>query len=212
MHAAAMLTVLALCTLTAWAPEPGPLGGEPERVVFGEIWAYLMRGEEDELAGTEPITDLCYFSAGLNRQGRITETIARPTVTLKDGLKPAVHLVVADLSNYALMHFALDPKYGVRPLLLEDICRVAEAFDGVQIDFESVWRDDADCFIDGAMELPQGDYLLHGPRGALFAALRFFHDSGWRQVRVMVEVVQGRETDIDAHHDLPPVNVEPGPE
>ena len=153
MRAAAMLTVLALCTLTAWAPEPGPLGGEPERVVFGEIWAYLMRGEEDELAGTEPITDLCYFSAGLNRQGRITETIARPTVTLKDGLKPAVHLVVADLSNYALMHFALDPRYGVRPLLLEDICRVAEAFDGVQIDFESVWRDDADCFIDFLAEL-----------------------------------------------------------
>ena len=44
------------------------------------------------------------------------------------------------------MHFSLSPQYQVRPLLIEDICRAAEGSDGVQIDFESVSRDDADFF------------------------------------------------------------------
>ena len=52
--------------------------------------------------------------------------------------------MIAELSNQALMHFALDPRYGVTPLLVEDICRIANDFDGVQIDFESVSRDDAE--------------------------------------------------------------------
>ena len=146
LPAAALLPVLALCALAAWAPERGPIGEEPERPVFDEIWAYLMRGEESRLTGSEPITDLCYFSASLNRQGRITEKIARPAVTLKDGSTPAIHLVIAELSSQALMHFSLDPRYGVRPLLVEDICRVAADFDGVQIDFEAVSRDDREAF------------------------------------------------------------------
>jgi spore germination protein len=146
IRAAAFLPALALCTLTAWAPEPGPLGAEPAQPAFREIWAYLMRGEESRLTGTEPITDLCYFSASLNREGRIPGSVARPSVTLKDGLKPAIHLVIAELSSQPLMHFAMDPRYGVRPLLIEDICRVAADFDGVQIDFESVSRDDREAF------------------------------------------------------------------
>jgi len=150
---AALLPALALCTLTAWVPEQIPVADESARPVFKEIWAYLLQGEEKELTGIEPITDLCYFGASLTREGRITDTVARPAVTLKNGLKPAIHLVIAELSNYALMHFSLDPDYGVRPLLIEDICRVTEGFDGVQIDFESVSRDDADHFFDFLKEL-----------------------------------------------------------
>jgi spore germination protein len=153
MHVAILLPALALCTLSAWASEQDPIADESARPVFREIWAYLMRGEEAKLTGTEPITDLCYFGASLTRDGRITETIARPVVTLKDGFKPAIHLVVAELSNEALMHFTLDPRYGVRPLLVEDICQVANDFDGVQIDFESVSRDDAVVFRDFLKDL-----------------------------------------------------------
>jgi spore germination protein len=153
MRVAALLPVLALCTLTAWNSEQIPVTDESVRPAFKEIWAYLLRGEEKELTGTEPITDLCYFGAGMTKDGRITDTVARPVVTLKGGLKPAIHLVIAELSNPALMHFSLDPGYGVRPLLIEDICRIAEGFDGVQIDFESVSRDDADHFYDFLKEL-----------------------------------------------------------
>lgn len=144
--AATLLAALALGTLTAWVPDPGPLGEEPARPEFREIWAYLMRGEESRLTGTESITDLCYFSASLTRYGRIVETVKRPSVALANGGSPAIHLVIAELANPSLMHFALDPRYGVRPLLVEDICRVAADFDGVQIDFESISRDDAEAF------------------------------------------------------------------
>ena len=153
MRSAALLPVLALFTLTAWVPMEDPLVDESAKPVFREIWAYLLRGEEKELTGAEPVTDLCYFGASLTKDGRITETIARPAVTLKNGLQPAIHLVVAELSNPALMHFSLDPRFGVRPLLIEDICRLAGGFDGVQIDFESVSRDDADVFVDFLREL-----------------------------------------------------------
>jgi len=146
MRMAALLSALACRALAAWADGREPTAGEVPRPVFGEIWAYLMRGEEDRLTGTEPITDLCYFSASMARNGRITSTVERPSLTLKDGSKPRVHLVIAELSNPALMHFALDPRYGVTPLLIDDICRVAGDFDGVQIDFESVARDDAPVF------------------------------------------------------------------
>ncbi len=153
VRVAALLPAFALLTLSAWTFEQDPARNEPTKPAFKEIWAYLLRGKEKELTGSELITDLCYFGASLTRNGRITETIERPSVILKDGFRPAIHLVIAELSNDALMHFSLNPEYGVRPLLIEDICRVAEAFDGVQIDFESVSRDDADYFVDFLREL-----------------------------------------------------------
>ncbi len=152
MRVAALLPALLLGALAAWA-DSNPLSAEPARPVFKEIWAYLLRGEEKELTGSEPITDLCYFGASLDRNGRITDTVARPAIVLKNGMKPAIHLVIAELSNEALMHFSLNPAYGVRPLLIEDICRIGQGFDGVQIDFESVSRDDAGFFFDFLKEL-----------------------------------------------------------
>jgi len=140
----AVLLGLFLCTPGAGAVPPS--GDQPRRPGFREIWAYLMRGDEKELTGKEPITALCYFGASLNTEGRIPGAIARPTLPFGGGSKPAVFLVVAELSNFALMHFSLDPEYGVRSPLIGDICRLAEPFDGVQIDFEAVSRDDAEYF------------------------------------------------------------------
>ena len=129
------------------------VSGDQARPAFKDIWAYLLQGEEKELTGAEPITRLCYFGANLARDGRIADTIARPVVTLKDGRQPRIDLVIAELSNSSLMHFSLDPEYGVRPLLIDDICRVSDVFDGVQIDFEAVSRDDAEYFFDFLKDL-----------------------------------------------------------
>ncbi len=153
MGAAALLPALALCALTAWGTDTDPVADESSPPAFREIWAYLLRGEEEELTGTEPITDLCYFGAGLTKNGRLSEAVARPAVSLRDGSRPAVHLVVSESSNSSLMHFSLDPQYGVLPVLVDDICRATGGFDGVQIDFEAVSRDDADHFIGFLMEL-----------------------------------------------------------
>jgi spore germination protein len=154
-QAAALLLLLSCSVLPARADQQEPTAGETPRPAFAQIWAYLMRGEEDRLTGTEPITDICYVGASLARNGRINDSIPRPVLTVKDGRKPVIHLVVAELSNTALMHFALTPTYGVTPLLVGDIIRVAQDFDGVQIDFESVARDDADAFIAFLGELRQ---------------------------------------------------------
>ena len=121
---------------------------QPPRPAFKEIWAYLLQGDEKSLTGTEPFTHIFYFGASLSTVGRLTGVIARPAITLKDGLKPKVYLVVSELSNASLMHFSLDPEYGVQPLLMDDISRAAAAFDGIQVDFEAVTRDDARYFFD----------------------------------------------------------------
>jgi len=145
----ALAVVMALGSGGAAAALPkNPVATAVPRPSFREIWAYLMRGEQGELTGSEPITDLCYFGVGLTREGRITTAVERPRITFTDGRTPRIHLVISELSNESLMHFSLDPEYGVTPLLIDDICRTAQPFDGVQIDFEAVARSDAPYFYD----------------------------------------------------------------
>lgn len=141
----AMLAACAFCLRAVGQDVAAPAAPQP---TFEEIWAYLVRGEESRLAGTEPITDICYVGAYLSRNGRISGDIPRPSVTTRGGTKPRIHLVIPETANMALTHFAVNPGYGVRPLLIEDIIRVARDFDGVQIDFEAVARDDAGAFHD----------------------------------------------------------------
>jgi spore germination protein len=143
-----VLAVLAACAIGVPAAGQDAAAPAASRPAFEEIWAYLVRGEESRLAGTEPITDICYVGAYLSRNGRIVGSIPRPSVTTRGGAKPRIHLVVPETANMALTHFVVDPRYGVRPLLVEDIVRLAQDFDGVQIDFEAVARDDAGAFHD----------------------------------------------------------------
>jgi hypothetical protein len=67
-----------------------------------EIWGYLMVGEEKELKGTETITDLCCFSAELNFDGKLKNSIRIPETTIIHN-KIRTHLVVANISNSALL-------------------------------------------------------------------------------------------------------------
>ena len=118
-----------------------------QRVNFREIWGYMMRGEENLFSGSEPVTDVFYFSCGLNYKGRLNLNVIPPVLPSATGEKRRIHIVIADISNTALMHFALDPAYDVRDKLINDIAAVSEKFDGVQIDFESVAADDGENFL-----------------------------------------------------------------
>ncbi len=130
---------LALCfaaLLPAWVCAEGKLG-------FREIWAYLMAGEERFLGPQLPVTDIGYFGAGLNSYGKL---IGVPKRAGLGNFSGRAHLVIAEVGNYALTHFVLDPAYPLRNALIDDIVRAAAPFDGVQIDFETVPADDYEHF------------------------------------------------------------------
>jgi len=147
------VSVLAMLAGCASLHAASTMTVESPPVVFNEIWGYLIRGHESDLKGTEPFTHICYFSADISNNGRITETVTRPQLPAGPGAPPRIFLVVTELSNSALLHFSLSPDYGLRPLLIGDICKVSSDFDGVQIDFEAVSPDDAQAFWDFLREL-----------------------------------------------------------
>lgn len=114
-----------------------------QKLDFSEIWAYVMDGEEKGLDPTMPLSDLAYFGAGINSQGRLAGVPDRERLKAFSG---RVHLVIAELGNYALLHFCMDPSLPMRAVLLADIVQAAGPFDGVQLDFESVAAKDYDNY------------------------------------------------------------------
>ncbi|MGQ9842959.1 MAG: glycosyl hydrolase family 18 protein [Spirochaetota bacterium] len=118
---------------------------------FHEVWAYLMKGEEDRIKGSETITDLCYFRAKVSGKGQIVGDYVPPDVVIKNKIRH--HIVIAVLDNFALMHFVLNPDLPYRKHFINDICKAASKFDGVQIDFESVADSDAVWFFNFLGEL-----------------------------------------------------------
>lgn len=114
-------------------------------VAFQEIWAYLMKGEEQYLSVSYPISDLGYFGAGISTYGALTGLPDPAKIAFFPGKK---HLVIAETGNAALTHFCLDPQYPLRDALVRDIIAAAASYDGVQIDFEAVPARDADLFVE----------------------------------------------------------------
>ena len=145
-----MMLLMASCTT------PGGTTVSPDnKVYFGEVWAYLMRGEEKEIKGNEPITDLCYFSASVTGTGRLGTVPAPPSFRTMKALK-RTHIVITELSNSSLTHFCINPDMPVRDKLIADIIAASQRYDGVQIDFESVMRSDAAHFHRFLRDLKKG--------------------------------------------------------
>jgi spore germination protein len=132
----------------AQVSRPQPPASRP----FAEVWAYVMDGEEKYLDAAYPISDLCYFGAGLSSRGKLAGVPDRSRLGRYPG---RVHLVVSEIGNYALTHFCLDPEYPLRAALIDDIAQAAAPFDGVQLDFEAVGSEDYDRFFDFAFLLKQ---------------------------------------------------------
>jgi spore germination protein len=147
--AALALAATLLCPAIAGAEDQSRA---PAARSFAEIWAYVLDGEEKYLDPAYPITDLCYFGAGLSSQGKLAGVPDRSRLGRFAG---RVHLVVSEIGNYALTHFCLDPGFPLRAELVSDIARAAEGFDGVQLDFEAVPSKDYDAFFSFVSELKE---------------------------------------------------------
>ncbi|HTX72415.1 MAG TPA: glycosyl hydrolase family 18 protein, partial [Rectinemataceae bacterium] len=139
-----------LAILGCFSPEIQAQGGlaEPRAdvapVLFDETWAYLLAGDGKPIDLRQPISDLALFSASLNSKG---ELAGIPASSPYAALPVRRHLVIAELSNSALIHFVLSPEYPMRERLLAQIAEAARGYDGVQIDFEAVPGYDAANFV-----------------------------------------------------------------
>ncbi len=123
-----------------------------QTIAFTETWGYLMKGEERYLTGSEPLTDIGYFSARVNDIGRLETSISRPS--LPGRLKRArMHLVISAPANKALMYFCLNRDKLARAELLSDILRLSSRFDGVQIDFEVMRPEEGRAYLAFLSEL-----------------------------------------------------------
>lgn len=149
--AAPDVSSLPLPALPAGAPSslPGaafaapPFQAVSEKLEFSEVWAYLISGEERFFDPAQPITDLAYFGADIDMAGKLADLPKRAKLSQ---FKGRVHLVVNELSNYALAHFCLSPEYPLRDALVADILDSAKDYDGVQIDFEALSSRDYENF------------------------------------------------------------------
>lgn len=126
---------LLLCT--SWAFGAGTY-------TFKEVWGYLMQGEERLMTGKEPLTDLCLFSARINDMGRLDGPVNIPPLVRRPR---RIHLVISAPFNKALMYFCLRQDVATRDGLIEDIVRVSQGFDGIQIDFESIRPEEGGAFL-----------------------------------------------------------------
>jgi spore germination protein len=126
-------------------PEADGDGARKGPLIFNEIWAYLMTGEEQFIPGQSSITDLAYFSARISSKG---ELFGIPDIRKLARIEARKHLVVAEVSNQALVHFILNPAYPLRDRLVRDIAAAAVPYHGVNIDFELMRTDDAPAFLE----------------------------------------------------------------
>jgi spore germination protein YaaH len=117
------------------------------QIGFKEIWGYLMRGEEKYFLKNAPITDIFYFSAGVNEKGLINTSVNPPYTPFFNGGQQRIHIVISDLTNSSRMTLCLNKKYGARDKLIKSIVEVSKKFDGVQIDFEAGLRKDKGAFL-----------------------------------------------------------------
>ncbi len=119
---------------------------------FQEVWAYLMKGEERKITGRETLTDILYFGCSVNREGRLRGSTVPPSLPF-GAASPRIHLVVFTLDSPALLHGCLDRNGRAREALIGDIAAAAERFDGIQIDFESLYPEDGRAYVDFLSDL-----------------------------------------------------------
>lgn len=114
---------------------------------FPETWAYLMKGEEQAFPAESPITDIACFSAEVDGDGHLKGGHLRPPSLPTANPAARYHLVITIPWNSTLAHIYLDPKLPFRDRIIADIVERSLAFDGVQIDIESVAKADGTAYL-----------------------------------------------------------------
>ncbi|MDR1637412.1 MAG: glycoside hydrolase [Treponema sp.] len=133
---------------------------------FGEIWGYVVKGREQSLTGDMPLSDVGYFGAEVDCYGRLAELPRRSRLADFPG---RVHLVVT-CPGYGLSHFVVT-EGDTRRRLIGELAEAARPYDGLQIDFENIPKQDGESFASflGELRRALGDKIF---TIALYARLR----------------------------------------
>ncbi|GHU01262.1 hypothetical protein FACS1894147_00770 [Spirochaetia bacterium] len=134
-----------------WVELPSPDGAIPVSS-FGEIWGYLVGGQERALIPGIPLTDVVYHSADVSPYGKLRGVPNPKNITRFTG---RIHMDVM-CNGTTLSHFVLRPGSAERKELIADLLAAARNFDGLQIDFENVPERDGDNFLSFLAELRAG--------------------------------------------------------
>jgi spore germination protein YaaH len=119
---------------------------------FGEIWGYLISGQEEALDIRRPLTDIGYFGAEVDCYGRLTDA----PDPRKIGFFPGRTHLVAACNSRGLTHFVIEDGSRAKARLIADLLDAVKPFDGLQIDFERVPPNDGDAFLSFLRELRSG--------------------------------------------------------
>ncbi|MGA8165485.1 MAG: glycosyl hydrolase family 18 protein [Waddliaceae bacterium] len=123
--------------------------GNPEEApcVFREVWGYVYKGEEKWVNEGQCITDFVYFSAQINETGRITDVPNPLPLSKRISPRARMHCAVSAPWNRSLMYWCLKKDAETRLALINDVVHIASAFDGIQINLESIRPEEKEAFL-----------------------------------------------------------------
>ena len=116
---------------------------EDTRLPFKELWGYVMIGEENSFSNDYPVTDIGYF---VNAVNNFSDFVPVPKRSEKfPDYKGRIHLV-SSVDSKAQTHLLLDPKLKLRDKIVNQLVKECKDYDGLQIDWELVMKEDDKYF------------------------------------------------------------------
>ena len=112
---------------------------ENQKIAFKEIWGYVSYGEEGSFSYDYPVTDIGYFAGYISSFSELVP-VPKRSERFPD-FKGRIHLVT-NLESKPQTHLLLDPKLPLRNRIIKELVKQAEDYDGLQIDWELVMKDD----------------------------------------------------------------------
>ncbi|MBR1721797.1 MAG: glycoside hydrolase, partial [Treponema sp.] len=112
-------------------------------VPFREIWGYVMIGEESSFSKEFPVTDIGYF---VNAVNNFSDFVPVPKRNERfPDFNGRIH-IVSSVDSRAQTHLLLDPKLKLRNKIISQLVEQTKEYDGLQIDWELVVKEDDENF------------------------------------------------------------------
>ncbi|MCR4821363.1 MAG: glycoside hydrolase [Treponema sp.] len=113
------------------------------KISLKEVWAYVMIGEETSLSNEYPITDLGYFVSAVSNFSDFLPV--PPREKRFPNFHGRIHLV-SSVDSRSQCHLLLDPKLPLRKKIINQLVKECKDYDGLQIDWEVVMKEDDEKF------------------------------------------------------------------